>query len=172
MNGRRTYWPCGKTLGGSSSINGLIYMRGQREDYDPWAALGNAGWGYYDDVLPCFIKSEGNQRGANAFHGGDGPLKVSDIGAKFQMIEAFIKGAKQIGVARIDDFNGATQEGVGYDQLTTHKGWRVSAAKAYLDPARGRLNLRAETGAFVAGLVMDGTRTVVGQHERACSDAG
>src|SRR5512132_623805 len=79
MNGRRIYWPRGKTLGGSSSINGLIYIRGQREDFDHWAALGNEGWGYRD-VLPYFIKSEGNQRGASAYHGGNGPLKVSDIG--------------------------------------------------------------------------------------------
>ena len=162
MNGRRIYWPRGKTLGGSSSINGLIYIRGQREDYDHWAALGNTGWGY-DDVLPYFIKSEGNQRGAIPLHGGDGPLKVSDIGAQHELIEAFIAGAQQIGpssVRRTDDFNGAAQEGAGYYQLTTHKGWRVSTAKAYLTPARGRANLRIETGAFAAGLIMDGTRAV------------
>ena len=162
MNGRRIYWPRGKTLGGSSSINGLIYIRGQREDYDHWAALGNTGWGY-DDVLPYFIKSEGNQRGAIPLHGGDGPLKVSDIGAQHELIEAFIAGAQQIGpssVRRTDDFNGAAQEGAGYYQLTTHKGWRVSTAKAYLAPARGRANLRIETGAFAAGLIMDGTRAV------------
>ena len=162
MNGRRIYWPRGKTLGGSSSINGLIYIRGQREDYDHWAALGNAGW-CYEDVLPYFVRSEGNQRGAIPLHGGDGPLKVSDIGAKHELIEAFIAGAQQIGpssVRRTDDFNGPTQEGAGYYQLTTHKGWRVSTAKAYLDPARGRPNLRIETGAFAAGLVMDGTRAV------------
>ncbi len=162
MNGRRIYWPRGKTLGGSSSINGLIYIRGQREDYDHWAALGNAGWGY-EDVLPYFVRSEGNQRGAIPLHGGAGPLKVSDIGARHELIEAFIAGAQQIGpssVRRTDDFNGPAQEGAGYYQLTTHKGWRVSTAKAYLDPARGRPNLRIETGAFAAGLVMDGTRAV------------
>jgi choline dehydrogenase len=162
MNGRRIYWPRGKTLGGSSSINGLIYIRGQREDYDHWAALGNAGWGY-DDVLPYFVKSEGNQRGAIPFHGGSGPLKVSDIGAKHELIEAFIEGAQQIGpssVPRTDDFNGAQQQGAGYFQLTTDKGWRVSTAKAYLDPARGRPNLRIETEAFAAGVIMDGTRAV------------
>ena len=159
MNGRRIYWPRGKTLGGSSSINGLIYIRGQREDYDAWAALGNTGWGY-DDVLPYFIKSEGNQRGAIPLHGGDGPLKVSDIGAKDELIEAFIDGAKQIGVKRTDDFNGSDQEGAGYYQLTTDKGWRVSTAKAYLVPARGRANLRVETDAFAAGLILDGTRAV------------
>jgi choline dehydrogenase len=159
MNGRRIYWPRGKTLGGSSSINGLIYIRGQREDYDHWAALGNTGWSY-DDVLPYFAKSEGNARGAIPLHGGDGPLKVSDIGSKHELIEAFIGGAQQIGVPRTDDFNGATQEGAGYYQLTTHKGWRCSTAKAYLDPARRRPNLRIETGAFAAGLLMDGTRAV------------
>jgi len=162
MNGRRIYWPRGKTLGGSSSINGLIYIRGQREDYDHWAALGNTGWGF-DDVLPYFVKSEGNERGAIPLHGGDGPLKVSDMGATHELIEAFIGGAQQIGpssVRRTDDFNGAQQEGAGYYQLTTHKGWRVSTAKAYLDPARGRPNLRIETEAFAAGLIMDGTRAV------------
>jgi len=160
MNGRRIYWPRGKTLGGSSSINGLIYIRGQKEDYDHWKALGNAGWGY-DDVLPYFIKSEGNQRGAIPLHGGDGPLKVSDIGAKHELIEAFIGGAEQVGVPRTDDFNGATQEGAGYFQLNTHNGLRCSAAKAYLTPAvKARPNLRIETEAFAAGLVLEGRRAV------------
>ena len=159
MNGRRIYWPRGKTLGGSSSINGLIYIRGQREDYDHWAELGNKGWSY-DDVLPHFIKAEGNQRGASPYHGGDGPLKVSDIGAKHELIEAFINGAGQIGVPRTDDFNGVRQEGAGYYQLTTHKGWRCSTAKAYLGTARKRANLRIETEAFAAGLILEGTRVV------------
>lgn len=158
MNGRRIYWPRGKTLGGSSSINGLIYIRGQREDYDHWAALGNAGWGY-DDVLPYFIRSEGNQRGGDAFHGGEGPLKVSDIAAKHELIEAFIDGAAQTGVPRTKDFNGAAQEGAGYYQLTTHKGWRCSTAKAYLTPAvKRRPNLRIETEAMAGRLVFDGRR--------------
>jgi choline dehydrogenase len=160
MNGRRIYWPRGKTLGGSSSINGLIYIRGQREDYDHWAALGNPGWGY-EDVLPYFIKSEGNQRGADAFHGADGPLKVSDIGARHELIEAFIEGAEQIGpisVRRTEDFNGAVQEGAGYYQLNTSQGLRCSTAKAYLTPAKNRPNLRIETNALAAGLVFDGRR--------------
>ncbi|WP_418129012.1 choline dehydrogenase [Variovorax sp. 375MFSha3.1] len=158
MNGRRIYWPRGKTLGGSSSINGLIYIRGQREDYDHWAALGNAGWGY-DEVLPYFIRSEGNQRGGDAFHGGEGPLKVSDIAAKHELIEAFIDGAVQTGVPRTDDFNGAAQEGAGYYQLTTHKGWRCSTAKAYLTPAvKRRPNLRIETEAMAGRLLFDGRR--------------
>jgi len=159
MNGRRIYWPRGKTLGGSSSINGLIYIRGQREDFDGWAALGNAGWSY-DEVLPYFIRSEGNQRGANPLHGGDGPLKVSDIGARHELIEAFIDGAQQIGVPRTDDFNGARQEGAGYFQLNTWKGWRCSTAKAYLAPARMRSNLRVETEAMAAGIDFDGARAI------------
>ncbi|NVM86403.1 choline dehydrogenase [Variovorax sp. SG517] len=158
MNDRRIYWPRGKTLGGSSSINGLIYIRGQREDYDHWAALGNAGWSY-DEVLPYFIRSEGNQRGGDAFHGGEGPLKVSDIAAKHELIEAFIDGAGQTGVPRTDDFNGAAQEGAGYYQLTTHKGWRCSTAKAYLTPAvKRRPNLRIETEALAERLLFDGRR--------------
>jgi choline dehydrogenase len=157
MNGRRIYWPRGKTLGGSSSINGLIYIRGQREDFDHWGAQGNAGWGHAD-VLPYFIKAEGNQRGSTPLHGGDGPLKVSDIAAKHELIEAFIAGAQQIGVPRTDDFNGAVQEGAGYFQLNTHKGWRCSTAQAYLKPARKRPNLCIETDAFAVGLVLDGRR--------------
>ena len=158
MNGRRIYWPRGKTLGGCSSINGLIYIRGQREDFDHWASLGNPGW-RYEDVLPYFIKSEGNERGAIPLHGGDGPLKVSDIGAKHELIEAFISGAEQIGVPRTDDFNGARQEGAGYFQLNTHKGLRCSTAKAYLPPAvKQRSNLRIETEAFAAGVVLEGRR--------------
>ena len=159
MNGRKIYWPRGKTLGGSSSINGLIYIRGQREDYDHWAALGNEGWSY-DECLPYFKRSEANQRGHSEFHGGDGPLKISDIGARHELIEAFIAGAGEVGVPRTDDFNGARQEGAGYYQLTTHKGWRCSAAKAYLKPARQRSNLQVRTGAHVTGLIFDGKRVV------------
>ncbi len=157
MNGRRIFWPRGKTLGGSSSINGLIYIRGQREDFDHWGAQGNAGWGHAD-VLPYFIRAEGNQRGSTPLHGGDGPLKVSDIAAEHELIEAFIAGAQQIGVPRTDDFNGAVQEGAGYFQLNTHKGWRCSTAQAYLKPARKRPNLCIETDAFAVGLVLDGRR--------------
>ncbi len=164
MNGRRIYWPRGKTLGGSSSINGLIYIRGQREDYDLWASLGNEGWGF-DDCLPYFIRSERNQRGASDYHGGDGPLSVSDIGAKNELIEAFIRGAGEIGVPRTEDFNGAEQEGAGYYQLTTWKGWRWSTAKGYLKPARGRPNLVVQTEAQATKLELDGRRAV-GVHYR------
>ena len=159
MNNRRIYWPRGKTLGGSSSINGLIYIRGQREDYDHWAALGNDGWSFRD-VLPYFIRSEGNQRGTSEYHGGDGPLKVSDIDGQHELIEAFIEGANEIGVPRTDDFNGARQEGAGYYQLNTHRGWRCSAAKAYLTPAKSRSNLRIECNAHATRVLFEGTRAV------------
>jgi choline dehydrogenase len=165
MNGRRIYWPRGKTLGGSSSINGLIYIRGQREDYDHWASLGNAGWGY-DDVLPYFIRSERNQRGADAFHGADGPLSVSSIGAKHELIEAFIGGANQMGVPRTEDFNGAKQEGAGYYQLTTWNGLRWSTAKGYLDPARSRGNLRVETDAQATKILFERKRAVGVQYRQ------
>lgn len=159
MNGRQIYWPRGKTLGGSSSINGLIYVRGQREDYDHWAALGNKGWSY-EECLPYFIRSERNQRGASEYHGGDGPLSVSDIGSKSELIESFIAGAGEIGVPATDDFNGARQEGAGYYQLTTWGGWRWSTAKGYLKPARSRSNLRVETNAQATELIMEGKRAV------------
>ncbi|HVG04490.1 MAG TPA: choline dehydrogenase [Burkholderiaceae bacterium] len=159
MNGRRIYWPRGKTLGGSSAINGLIYIRGQREDYDQWRALGNVGWSYAD-VLPYFIRNECNERGASPFHGDKGPLKVSNIAHKHVLIEAFIDGAATLGIPRTDDFNGQTQLGAGYFQLTTRNGWRSSAATAYLGPARRRSNLRIETDAHATALVFEGRRAV------------
>ena len=154
MNGRRIYWPRGKTLGGSSAINGLIYIRGQHQDYDHWAALGNDGWSYRD-VLPYFIRSERNQRGASRWHGAEGPLSVSDIGSRDPLIERFIDAAGELGVPRNEDFNGAGQEGAGYYQLTTWKGWRWSTAKGYLKPARHRPNLTVLTGAHAARVLMD-----------------
>jgi choline dehydrogenase len=157
MHNRKIYWPRGRGLGGSSSINGLIFIRGQPQDYDRWAGAGNVGWGW-DDVLPFFIRSEGNERGASPLHGGDGPLAVSDIGAKHELVEAFIAGANSIGVARTDDFNNTTQEGVGYFQLTTKNGWRSSSATGYLKPARKRPNLRVETNAQATELLSEGKR--------------
>ena len=155
MNGREVYWPRGRTLGGSSAINGLIYIRGQREDYDHWAALGNPGWSYAD-VLPWFRKLEHNVRGANEWHGVDGPLWASDIGAKHELIEALIEGGGEIGIPENADFNGATQEGIGYYQLTTRRGFRCSTAVAYLRPARARRNLRIETDAHATRVLFDG----------------
>jgi len=157
MNGRRIYWPRGRCLGGSSSINGLIYIRGQHEDYDHWAALGNAGWAW-QDVAPYFRKLEANSRGASEWHGGDGPIACSDIRGRHELIEALIAGAGSLGVPRNDDFNGERQEGVGYYQLFTRKGWRSSTAVAYLKPARGRANLRVETDAHATRIVFVGTR--------------
>ncbi|POR41291.1 choline dehydrogenase [Methylobacterium sp. V23] len=159
MAGRRIYWPRGRTLGGSSSINGLVFVRGQAEDYNHWAELGNAGWSW-DDVLPYFMRSEHNTRGASPAHGGNGPLWCSDIKHKHELIEGIIAGAQELGVARTADFNGGDQEGVGYYQLFTRKGWRCSTAVAYLDPARGRPNLSIEVDAQATGLVLEGRRAV------------
>ncbi len=157
MDNRRIYWPRGRCLGGSSSINGLIYIRGQHEDYDHWAALGNAGWGW-KDVLPYFRKLEANSRGASEYHGGDGPIACSDIAGRHELIDAIVAGAGELGVPPNDDFNGERQEGVGYYQLFTKAGWRSSCAVAYLKPARGRANLRVETGAHVERVLFEGTR--------------
>jgi choline dehydrogenase len=159
MNGRQIYWPRGKGLGGSSSINGLIFIRGQREDYDHWASLGNDGWAW-DDVLPWFKRSENNQRGASEYHGAGGPLSASDIGGRHELVDAFIAGAGEAGVPRNDDFNGATQEGAGYYQLTTKNGLRCSTAVGYLKPARGRSNLRIETEALTRRVLFEGKRAV------------
>ena len=157
MNNRRIYWPRGKVLGGSSSINGLIYVRGQPLDYNLWAQEGNRGWGW-DDVLPYFRKLEGNERGESEFHGGDGPLKCSDIHERHELMEAIIRAGNEQGVKTTDDFNGPNQEGVGYYQLFTHNGFRCSTAVGYLKPARDRANLRVETGAMAKRIVFDGKK--------------
>jgi choline dehydrogenase len=157
MNGRKVYGPRGRTLGGSSSINGLICIRGQREDYDAWAALGNAGWSYAV-VLPWFRALEHNVRGEDAFHGADGPLWASDIGEAHPLVDAFVDAAVELGIPRNDDFNGATQEGAGYYQLTTRHGLRCSTAVAYLRPASSRPNLDVRTGAHATRVRFDGRR--------------
>ena len=157
MNGRRIYWPRGKTLGGSSSINGLISIRGQPHDYDQWAAEGNAGWSYAE-VLPYFKRLEHAEDGDPALHGFDGPLWCSGIRRKHELIEAVIGAATELGIPRNDDFNGATQEGVGYFHLAIRRGWRCSSATAYLKPARHRANLRVETSASVTRVTFDGKR--------------
>lgn len=154
MDNRRLYWPRGRVLGGSSSINGLIAIRGQAEDYDGWRALGNPGWGF-TDVLPYFIKLETNHGLENdhQLHGTSGPLHVTSITGRHELIEAVIGAANALGVPRTEDFNGRRQEGVGYYQLTTHRGWRVSAAKAYLKPAKRRPNLTILTEAQATRIV-------------------
>ena len=150
--------PRGKVLGGSSSINGLIYIRGQREDFDHWRQLGNAGWGF-DDVLPYFKRSEGNARGADEMHGAEGPLKVSDVPAPHPVCEAFIAAADRSGHRRREDFNGTEQDGFGYPQLTTYHGRRSSAATAFLPPeVRRRRNLEIVTGALATRIEIDGRR--------------
>jgi choline dehydrogenase-like flavoprotein len=159
MNGRKIYWPRGKTLGGSSSINGLISVRGQREDYDRWAASGNPGWSYAD-VLPYFKRLEHAAGGNPAYHGIGGPLWRSPIPKKHELIEAVIAAGIEAGIPRNGDFDGATQEGVGYYHLTTRNGWRCSTADAYLKPARKRRNLRVETQALATKVIFTGRRAV------------
>jgi choline dehydrogenase-like flavoprotein len=156
LNGRQIPWPRGKVLGGSSAINGLVYIRGQREDFDHWRQLGNPGWSF-DDVLPYFRRAEDQAHGPDAYHGAGGPLAVVDS-AGHELIEAYIQACADLGIPRNDDFNGAVQEGAGYFQLTTRKGLRCSAAVAYLRPAKRRPNLRIETGALVRRITLDGAR--------------
>jgi choline dehydrogenase len=157
--GRRIPNPRGKVLGGSSSINGLVYIRGQREDYDHWRQLGNPGWSY-DDVLPWFRKSEDQQRGADDYHGVGGPLAVSDPPEPHPLADAFIAAALAAGHRRNDDVNGAGQEGIGYTQWTIRNGRRCSAAVGYLKPARRRANLSVATHAHATRLLFDGHRAV------------
>ena len=157
LEGRVLDWPRGKVLGGSSSINGLLYVRGHARDYDHWRQLGNSGWSF-EDVLPCFKRAEDQERGADAWHGAGGPLAVSDMRVRRDVCDAFIAGAAEIGVPRNDDINGADQEGAGYYQLTARNGFRCSAATAYLRPVRRRTNLVVETGAHVHALRFEGRR--------------
>lgn len=159
LNGRRGYQPRGKVLGGSSSVNAMIYARGQREDYDEWAAEGNPGWSH-DDLLPYFKKAEHNERGADAWHGVGGPLNVMDLRSPNRIGPLFVEAAHQAGYPLNPDFNGARQEGVGMYQVTHKNGERFSAAKAYLAPHRGRANLHVITGAHVTRVLTDGRRAV------------
>jgi len=159
LNGRRGYQPRGKVLGGSSSVNAMIYARGHASDYDAWAAAGNAGWSFAD-VLPWFRKAEHNERGADAFHGGDGPLNVMDLRSPSRFNAVFVEAAKQAGYRENRDFNGPEQEGVGTYQVTHRNGERLSAAKAYLAPARQRPNLHVVTGAHATRVLLEGRRAV------------
>jgi choline dehydrogenase-like flavoprotein len=159
LNGRRGYQPRGKVLGGSSSINAMVYARGHRSDYDGWAAQGNPGWAY-DDVLPYFKRAEHNERGADAFHGSGGPLNVMDHRSPNRFSEVFVQAGEQAGFRRNRDFNGAEQEGVGMYQVTHRNGERFSAAKAYVTPNLNRANLKLHTGVHVTRIVLDGKRAV------------
>jgi len=157
LGGRQVFQPRGKVLGGSSSINGLLYVRGQHEDYDRWRQRGNVGWGY-DDVLPYFKKAENQIRGADQYHGVGGPLPVSDWRHHDPLSEAFVKAAVETGIPFNPDFNGARQEGAGFFQTTTRRGRRASSAFSYLRPARRRPNLHVETGALGGRIVFEGRR--------------
>ncbi len=159
LDGRRISWPRGKVLGGSSSINGLIYIRGQRQDFDYWRQLGCIGWGY-DDVLPYFRRAENQERGEDEHHGAGGPLDISDLRARHELHDAFIAAAQEAGFKANPDFNGAEQEGVGSYQLTVRKMRRCSAALAYLRPAIKRPNLTVEIRAFAQRVLFDGKRAV------------
>src|SRR5215471_4883158 len=158
LNGRILYQPRGKVLGGTSSINGMVYMRGTPSDYDGWRQRGCEGWGY-DDVLPYFRKAENQERGADEFHGVGGPLTVSN-GVRSPLAEAMVKAAIEAGIAPNDDFNGARQEGVGYYQTTTARRRRWSAARAYLGAAKRRRNLTVETQAHATRIIFEGARAV------------
>jgi choline dehydrogenase len=155
LNGRRIFTPRGKVLGGSSSINGLVYIRGQREDFDGW---GIPGWDF-DALLPYFRKSEDQARGASKWHGIGGPLAVSDL-PRHELCDAFIEAAAANGIPRNDDFNGATQEGTGYYQATSRNGRRCSTATGYLRPAEKRANLRVEVNALATRVLFEGQKAI------------
>jgi choline dehydrogenase len=158
-DGRRLYWPRGKVLGGSSSMNAMIYQRGYRSTYDDWAAAGNAGWGY-DELLPYFLKAQHQERGASKHHGSGGPLNVADLRDPNPLSLAFVEAAVQAGYSHQRDFNDGDQVGFGLYQVTQRGGMRCSAAVAYLHPALGRPNLEVKTGALATQLVVEGGRCV------------
>ncbi|MBV9539838.1 MAG: choline dehydrogenase [Alphaproteobacteria bacterium] len=157
LNGRSLYWPRGRGWGGSSSINGMIYIRGHARDYDGWRQMGLEGWSFAD-VLPYFKRSECNENGGDDFHGGDGPLKVSNTKSGNPLFRAFIQAGVEAGFKQTDDFNGFQQEGFGPYQVTIHGGQRWSAAKGYLTPVIDRKNLHIESNAHVSRILFDGTR--------------
>ncbi|MCB1800344.1 MAG: choline dehydrogenase [Gammaproteobacteria bacterium] len=157
--GRSLQWPRGKVLGGSSSLNGLLYVRGQPEDYDRWAELGNQGWSF-KEVLTYFKKSEDQERGADEYHGVGGPLKVSDLRLRRPIADFFIKAATQVGIPYNKDYNGAVQEGVSYFQQTAHKGFRWSTAKGFLRPVRKRPNLKVLIKAQTTRVLFEDDRAV------------
>jgi choline dehydrogenase len=157
LNNRKLYWPRGKVLGGSSSMNAMIYIRGNRRDYDSWREAGNEGWGF-QDVLPYFKKGERQERGANEYHGAGGPLNVADLRSVNPISRAFIDAARENGLPVNDDFNGPEQDGVGFYQVTQKNGKRCSTAVAYLRPALKRPNLTVRTNAHATGLLFDKSR--------------
>jgi choline dehydrogenase-like flavoprotein len=159
MKNRPIPVPRGRLLGGSSSINGLVYVRGQRLDYDTWAQLGNRGWSY-DDVLPIFKRMEHYEEGSDEYRSQGGPLRVSVAPDRNPLYDALFRAADELGIPRNRDYNGASQEGIVKTQTTISNGRRMSAAYAYLDPIRGRANLAVETGALARRVLLDGSRCV------------
>ena len=157
LNGRSINWPRGKVLGGSSSINGLLYVRGQPQDFDQWRQLGNVGWGW-DDVMPLFRRAENWEGAPSAVRGAGGPLNVSESRLSRPVIDAWVDAAERLGYRRNDDYNGEDQEGVGHFQMTMRNGRRCSSATAFLKTARKRTNLHIFTGAKTLGLIMEGRR--------------
>ena len=157
MANRSIPYPRGKTLGGSSSINGLLYIRGQEQDYNIWRQLGNKGWGW-KDVLPYFIKSENQERGESQFHGVGGPLSVSDTRIKLELLEKFMNAAEEKGIPKVNDFNKGDNFGCGYFQVTEKNGLRCSAAVGYLNPIKKRDNLKIEINCHVKKINFDGTK--------------
>ena len=157
LNSRRLYWPRGRGWGGSSSINGMIYIRGHARDYDRWRQLGCEGWSFAD-VLPYFRRAECNENGSDDFHGGSGPLYVSNGRSINPLFRAFVQAGKEAGHSTTGDFNGYAQEGFGPYQLTIHEGRRWSAASAYLTPILKRPNLTIESHAHVTRILFEGKR--------------
>ncbi|CAM3286586.1 Alcohol dehydrogenase [acceptor] [Arthrobacter ulcerisalmonis] len=175
-NNRSLYWPRGKVLGGSSSLNGMIYIRGHRSDYDSWAAAGAEGWGW-DDVLPLFKRSEHHADGANEFHGDSGPLSVERIEHRHPTAQAFVDAAKHLGHKETEDFNGELMEGVGFNYTTTRNGKRASAWQSFVVPVQDSPLLRVTVGAEVTRLTVDGGRvtgvayTLKGEQHQATASA-
>ncbi len=159
LGGRALKYPRGRVLGGCSSINGMIYMRGQAADYDGWRQAGNAGWGW-DDVLPYFKRAEDHYGGAGAFHGAGGEIRVEKQRLRWDILDAFQRAAGEWGLPAIDDFNRGDNEGSAFFDVTQRKGWRWSAADAFLKPVRTRANLKVVTGALVDRAVIEGGRAV------------
>jgi choline dehydrogenase-like flavoprotein len=176
LNGRSLKYPRGKVLGGSSSINGMIYMRGQAADFDGWRQLGNAGWGW-DEVLPYFIKAEDHHSGASEFHGSGGEIRVEKQRLRWDILEAFQRAAEQYGVPVTPDFNTGDNLGSSFFDVTQRKGWRWSASDAFLKPVRSRANLKVVTGALVDRVLFEEGRAVgiayrLGNEERVARARG
>jgi choline dehydrogenase len=172
LNGREMKFPRGKVLGGSSSINGLLYIRGQSNDYDYWRQLGNIGWGW-EDVLPYFKKAENQERGESEFHGVGGPQSVSDQRIKLKLLDTFIDAAEEKGIQRLTDFNTGNNEGCGYFQVTEKNGLRCSTSVGYLNPIKKRLNLKIEVKAHIKKILIKDFKAIGVEywHENLCKKA-